>query len=149
MTARCAAEKILLTTDFIIFVLLMYQLVFVYRQHSKLNCKDQRIQILMFSAFSSFYVFMHYGIIPRRYRAMFFVYIEFFRLFILYSICYYYCAKASGLLKKRKIVIAFLRILFVLGSILMLVFGMWVYLLIRYRKLSSSLLCTYWQYQFN
>lgn len=72
---------------------------------------------------ASLYAVIHYGILPHTARASCFVVIEFFRLSILYSICYYYCAKSSGLLNNRKRIIFFLRAFFFAGLGLMATLG--------------------------
>lgn len=90
---------------------------------------------------------MHYGILPRNARAGTFVVIEFSRLCILYAICLYYCAKASGLLKKRRLIIALLSVFFCGGALVMLGLGIWVGALIWDGRVGAAGLCTHWQYQ--
>ena len=142
----CFAEKFLLAIDLIVLALLCYQLFIVYRHNYKLNFRDKRIQILGLCVAASFYTVVHYGVMPRSWRASNFVNIEFFRLCILYYICLFFCEKASGLLKNRKIITIFLQVFFGLSSLLMLTFGIWVAVLIWTKRVTSGDLCTTVQY---
>lgn len=137
----------LIAIDGLVLGLLVYQLMVVYRHNYKLNFHDKRIQILCLCIASSFYLFLHYGVIPRSSRADTFVMIEFFRLCILYSICLYYCAKSSGLLENRKRIIIFLTLFFCVGALVMIIFGIWVGILPSMDHISAKNLCTQWQYQ--
>ena len=92
----------------------------------------------------SVYILVHYGIWPHAFRANMFVVIEILRFGILYSICYYFCKKSSGLLTNRKQVMLVLRILYFCGMTMMLTLGIWMGILIYIGDIEDKSLCTNW-----
>lgn len=144
LIAYCAAEKTLLALDVLILILLTYQLVFVYRRNYRLNFQDRRLQILSLCIAASLYFLIHYGVLPHSVRGKAFVMTEFFRSSILYAICLYYCAKASGLLKNRKLIIFFLSLCFFVGALLLTVSGIWAAALVWSNTVNPQGLCSHW-----
>ena len=66
---------------------------------------------------------IHYVDLSSVTKAETFFIIEIFRFSLFYMICYYYCAKASGLLTNQRLVIYLLRALFCVGIALINLFG--------------------------
>lgn len=80
----------------------------------------------MFAAFSEFYVFFHYGVLPAKYKGQLFVLIEVLRFILFYCLCFYYTDKASGLLKNRNFSKNLLTVFLVFGLFAISIFGIYL-----------------------
>ena len=140
----CIAEKLLLCLDLTCLLLLLWQVIFVYRDSHKVKWSDSRINIMLLCILATVYMFIHYGVIPPGMRSGLFFIIEICRLSILFWLCLYYSSRASGLLPNRKYFMQGLKLLFILGLGFNIFLGVWVFGLLKSGALQDKRLCIAW-----
>lgn len=102
-------EKVFIAFDLLAIGLVIYQL-YVYHKSHNIPFNDGRIITFILSLMSGIYIFVHYGLINARARGKYYFLIELSRFINLYSLCYYYSNKASGLIKNKNRLVKFLQI---------------------------------------
>ena len=98
----CVLNKLLLTVDFAVIVLVIVQFVIYMIMRKIKYSKDARLWIFTLTLITSIYIFMHYGIINPSFRSKLYFLIELFVFINMFTICYYYIYKARGLFPNRK-----------------------------------------------
>jgi hypothetical protein len=140
----CIAEKTLLSIDAVTTVVLIAQITVYFARMPK---TDFRLVILIVCLISSVYTFIHYGMMSALSRSKTFFVNEFFRFIILFTVCYYYCDKASGLLKNKKKIIIALKMWGIISVFLILLIGIFSIVKIQNGKIDYKLLCIYLEFE--
>ena len=115
-------EKILIISSVVMMVLIIQQM-WIYYHVNKVKFSDTRQIIIVISFIATLNIFVHYGFTHADFKARTFFVIEIFRFTLFFSIVYYYCKRASGLLPNKRIITAFLKILFIICIVLILAMG--------------------------
>lgn len=98
----CNFQRLLHLSIFCSLFLIGYQMVFVYYRSHFITLSDSRQRIFLICQVSTLFNLFHYGVYNHNLRPYSFFMIEVFRTLIMFSICYYYCTKAIGLLPHHK-----------------------------------------------
>jgi len=130
-------------------VLLIHQIWFVYMKFHQINKSDQRLWIFGLCLVSEIYTFFHYGIVNAKLKGNLYFINEIFRFLIMFSICYYYINKASGLLENRKFIMRLMKIWAVISVIVLVVDGGLISKQIVKDDKFSNRLCTSWLFELN
>ena len=116
----CVGEKFL---DFFNFLMIILMIFTYFRSKGKYNLRQI---IIIICIIKNTYVVIHYGFEPKNQRKNTFFIIEILRYIVMTLLCYYYCKKASGLLKNRKDIMCILKMFLAIGLFFMLVGAVYI-----------------------
>lgn len=92
----------------------------------KMRLTDMRMTIYLLSFVSCLNVLIHYGLQNTHDRGSTFFVIEMLRFTIFFSITYYYCDRASGLLPNKKFIKMILKVLFAMCMVFIIAIGVFL-----------------------
>ena len=137
----CVWEKVIVVFNFLLSLFLFYQAFFVYMRQQKIPASDGRVRILFFCLASSLYTFFHYGILYPKDKGYQFFIIIMFRFTIIFMVCFYYCDKATGILRFRKQLMKFLKLFAAISILSILAMGILLTFDLAQGKYATNLHC--------
>ena len=143
----CVYEKTIVVSNLLLSFVLIWQAYFVYMRIQKIQTSDLRIKILFLCFASSLYNFFHYGILYPDAKASQFFIIIMFRFSITFMVCFYYCDKATGILKSRKQLMKFLRFYGIFSLLAILTMAVLIIIDLMEDKYSRQDLCKDFKFQ--
>ena len=113
----CASDKVLDATSFIMQIVFLYQ-IWVYRKYYQIPWNDHRIIILILCLISCLNCFTHYSFLHGTMKGYTYFIISIFRITIFSLVFYYFCMKASKLMKNKKYTLNTLKGLMIAGVLI-------------------------------
>ena len=93
----CISEKLIILIGFITWLYIIYQM-YIYIKIYSISPGDRRLIILLICWLSALFTWFRYSFFNTEEKGFTFFFVEIFRFIIFYTVCYYYCSKASDLL---------------------------------------------------